>query len=104
MNEITGLVMAGLAGLLLGMIFFGGLWWTVGRGVTSSRPAAWFLGSMVVRMTLVLGGFYFVANGQWQRMVLCLLGFALARLGVTRFSRIKEKQAGPSGTCTGGQP
>ena len=37
------------AGALLGVFFFGGLWWTVQKGVASERPAFWFLGSLLVR-------------------------------------------------------
>ena len=35
--------------LLLGAFFFGGLWWTVQKGVTSETPALWFLGSLLLR-------------------------------------------------------
>ena len=40
----------GWRGGLLGTMFFGGLWWTVRTGVSSQRPALWFLGSLVLRM------------------------------------------------------
>jgi F1F0 ATPase subunit 2 len=97
MNEIVTLVLAGAAGILLGMLFFGGLWWTVRKGVASKRPAALFLGSMLLRTGLALTGFYFVANGHWQRLLACLLGFALARLLVTRFTRGDKAPTGLSG-------
>jgi hypothetical protein len=42
MNETVILVLAGSAGLLLGAIFFGGLWWTVRKGLSSKRPALCF--------------------------------------------------------------
>ena len=38
-----------VAGALLGAFFFGGLWWTVQKGVTSEQPALWFLGSLLLR-------------------------------------------------------
>lgn len=87
MNENLMLVMAGVAGLLLGAIFFGGLWWTVRKGVSSPRPALWFLGSMLLRMGIALGGFHFVGGGQWQRMVACLIGFIIARFLVQWLTR-----------------
>lgn len=83
MNEMVIGVLAWLAGLLLGAIFFGGLWWTVRKCVTSERPALWILGSLLLRMSTALTGFYFVADGQWQRLLLCLLGFIMARFAVT---------------------
>jgi F1F0 ATPase subunit 2 len=89
-NEALPLVFASLAGGLLGAIFFGGLWWTVRKGMSSDRPALWFLGSLLVRITIVLAGFYFTAGGHWQRFLVCGLGFALARLAVTWLTRPAE--------------
>ncbi len=73
-----------VAGLLLGAIFFGGLWWTVRKGVSSKRPALLFLGSLLVRTAIVITGFYVVSDGHWQRLLTCLLGFVIARFIVTR--------------------
>ena len=69
---------------LLGVFFFGGLWWTVQKGVTSERPAVWFLGSLLLRTSLILAGFYFVSQGHWSRLVACLLGFLIARVIVVK--------------------
>ena len=87
MNETLMLAVAGVTGLVLGAIFFGGLWWTVSKGVLSPRPALWFLGSTVLRMSIVLAGFYFIGRGHWDRMLACLLGFVIARFLVMRFTR-----------------
>ena len=86
MNEWLTLALAGMAGLLLGAIFFGGLWWTVRLGVTSKRPALLFLGSMLLRTGVVIVGFYFVSDGHWQRLLACLSGFAIARFIVMRLT------------------
>jgi len=80
-------LLAGLAGALLGVIFFGGLWWTVRKGLTSKQPAFWFLGSMLLRTGIVLVGFYFVANQHMARLVVCLFGFIITRLLVTQMTR-----------------
>ena len=84
MSEIPALALALATGVLLGAFFFGGLWWTVQKGVTSDRPALWFLGSLLVRTTMILAGFYFVSQGHWSRLAMCLLGFVIARLIVVR--------------------
>jgi len=87
MIETLTLLLAWVAGGLLGALFFGGLWWTVRRGVSSPRPALWFFGSLLLRMSIVLAGFYFVGRGNWERLVACLLGFVIARFIVMRLTR-----------------
>ena len=91
MNETLILIMALVTGVLLGAIFFGGLWWTVRKVVASKWPALWLLGSMLLRTSIALAGFYFVAGGHWDRLLVCLLGFVIARLIVTRLTRSVEK-------------
>ena len=86
LNETLTLVIAWGAGGGLGAIFFGGLWWTVRKGVSSKRPAAWFLGSLLLRSGVVLAGFYFVSAGHWERLLACFLGFLIARVIVTRLT------------------
>ncbi|MFY9261570.1 MAG: ATP synthase subunit I [Gallionella sp.] len=71
-------------GLLLGSIFFGGLWWTVRRAMTSPHPAIWFLISLIVRSGVVVFGFYAIAGQDWQRWVSCMLGLILARFIITQ--------------------
>lgn len=87
MNEPLTLLLAGTAGAALGVLFFGGLWWTVRKAVLSPRPALWFFGSLLLRMSIVLGGFYFVGSGNWERSIACLLGFVIVRFIVLRLSR-----------------
>jgi F1F0 ATPase subunit 2 len=91
MSETLSLVPALLAGVLLGAIFFGGLWWTIRKGFASTRPALWFVGSMLLRTSIALAGFYFMARDHWERLLVCLLGFVMARLVVTRLTRTAEK-------------
>ena len=93
MNEALILALASLAGGGLGAIFFGGLWWTVRRGISSPRPQLWFLGSLVLRTSIVLAGFYFVGRGQWQRLLLCLIGFVMGRLIVMRLTRTSSGES-----------
>jgi F1F0 ATPase subunit 2 len=93
MNEALILALALLAGGGLGAIFFGGLWWTVRRGILSPRPQLWFLGSLVLRTSIVLAGFYFVGRGQWQRLMLCLIGFVMGRLIVMRLTRTADDES-----------
>ena len=84
MNEILSLVLALVTGISLGMIFFGGLWWTVKNGKESKRPALLFFGSFLLRTGIVMLGFYFIGNGYWERMMVSLFGFIMARIIVKR--------------------
>lgn len=97
MNEILAGGLAAAAGLLLGAIFFGGLWWTVRKGAASPRPVLWFSGSLLVRMGIVLPGFYFVGGGELPRLLACLLGFLIARLLVTRLTGGRQKTTAEPG-------
>jgi F1F0 ATPase subunit 2 len=93
-NETLNLILALVAGLLFGMIFFGGLWWTVQKGISSNRSAFWFLGSLLLRVGIVVAGFFLVSAGQWERLLACLLGFGMMRLIVTRITRVAENSSG----------
>jgi F1F0 ATPase subunit 2 len=91
MSETIILAAALTLGVLLGAIFFSGLWWTVRKGMTAKSPALWFLGSSLLRMGIVLVGFYFVARGDWKKLLLCLLGFLIARVVVLRLTRSSKE-------------
>lgn len=89
MNENLFMIVALLTGVVIGGIFFGGLWFTVKKGVTSKIPALWFLGSFVLRMGVVLLGYYLILqNGSWQNGFICLIGFIAARFIVIRQTKI----------------
>lgn len=79
--------LAAIAGMALGAFFFGGLWWTVRHGLTTRHPALLFSGSLLLRVTVVVGGFYLVGGDDWRRLLVCLAGFLLARWLVTRWTR-----------------
>ena len=88
MNETLILMLALMAGLFLGALFFGGLWWTVQKAVFSQRPAVWLVSSLLLRMCIVLVGLYYVAGGHWQRLLACLVGIVIARFVVSRLVRL----------------
>jgi F1F0 ATPase subunit 2 len=71
-------------GMVLGAVFFGGLWWTVSRGLTSRTPGVWFGLSTLGRMASIFASFYFLARGGPSRVLACLLGLLIARVMVTR--------------------
>ena len=91
MNNLFPLLGAVITGATLGALFFGGLWWTVRKGLVSDHPALWFLGSTLLRTGLVLIGFFFVSSGDWRKLLACLLGFFIARIVVTRLTGINPE-------------
>lgn len=71
------------AGVLIGLFYYGGLWFTV-RGLLSSRhPVMLTLSSFWLRTVLVLAAFLLVMQGRWQNAVACLAGFAAGRMIVS---------------------
>lgn len=87
MSNVLDLMLPLAVGVLLGVLFFGGLRWTVQKIVTSPHPIPWMIGSLLLRMGCTLAGFYFVSDGQWKRLVTALFGFMAARMIVLRFAR-----------------
>ena len=90
MNEILNTAIALIAGLALGIIFFGGLWFTVTKMVHAKNPALWTLSSFFLRVGITLVGFYFVGAGNLQKLLVCLVGFIAARFLVLHFTKNKE--------------
>ncbi len=86
MNEWIELLGPFAAGIMLGIIFFGGLLLTITNGVASRNPGLWFFASMLLRTGIVLSGFYLAGAGQFSRILACLAGFIIARTVITRLS------------------
>ncbi|MDA3852440.1 MAG: hypothetical protein PF447_14395 [Spirochaetaceae bacterium] len=94
MIDIASTVEVLMVGLLLGAFFFGGLFWTIKRGLSSQRPTFWFLGSWLIRISVATLVFYFISEGRWERLLICLGGFLTARFVLNQFTRNAEKQMG----------
>ncbi len=86
MSEIISLLPAFFAGIILGVIFFGGLWLTVSHGLRAKKSIVIFVGSFMVRMVIILLGFYYVGANDWRKMLVCLSGFLIARFLITRIT------------------
>ena len=93
MNDILIMILVFLAGVALGIIFFGGLWFTVKKSINAKLPALMLSGSLFFRIAVTMLGFYLVGVGNWQRLLICLLGFITARflvLFITKKIDLKE--------------
>ena len=87
---MTEIALSAMAGLALGLFFFGGLYLTVVRAMTAKIPALWFSASLLLRTGILLYGFYAVAGADWRRLIACVAGFYAARIAITRLTRHKE--------------
>jgi F1F0 ATPase subunit 2 len=85
------LLVAFLAGIAFGGIFFGGLWLTIRYALSSAALGLWLVGSFIVRTAIVVAGFYLVFAGDWRRLTACLLGFVSARFIVARVLKPRDK-------------
>jgi F1F0 ATPase subunit 2 len=91
MNETVILVLAGSAGVLLGVFFFGGLWWTVRKGPFVETAGVFVSSAACCCERASFWPDSTVSGGHWDRLLACLLGFVMARFLVTRLTRAAEK-------------
>ena len=92
MNEILNIGLPLIVGLLLGVLFFGGLWLTVKKIAVSKMPALLVLSSFVFRISIVLAGFYFVGLDDWKKLGMCLIGFIAARFAVIHYTKSVDEK------------
>lgn len=86
-----------LVGWILGLLFYGSLWLTTSRVLHSKHPVVWVLGGFVLRMALVLPALYWVSDARWERLLVCVAGFLIARPLVIRLS-VKWQPISPTTT------
>ena len=66
-------------GAVLGLLFFGGLWWSL-QGISRRRHPRWFLGlSFLVRALVTLGGIWLALHHSVAAFLGSVVGFALVR-------------------------
>ena len=96
MNDILALILALLGGIVLGLFYFLGLWETVRRLSRVRRPLFWILGSLILRLAIILTGLYLIGYGHWERLIAALIGILLIRTVLVR--RISHRDNLPAGT------
>jgi len=85
-----------LGGFALGIFFYGGLWLTVRALPTSRHAVLLALASFWGRTGLVIGGLLLAMDASWQRALTCLVGFAAARILLSRWVP-RQEAPGPRG-------
>ncbi len=89
-----------LGGLLIGVAYFGGLWWTVERIPHARRPGALLAASYLVRTVLALAAFAALVRLGPGPLVAALVGFVAARAVVVR-RRARVVTAAPGAAGNG---
>ena len=84
MTPLPLLLLVLASGFLLGLAFFASLWFTVRRLPRSANPIPLLLLSGVLRLAGTLVAMGLLAAGDWQRLLVALLGFVLARILLVR--------------------
>lgn len=90
--ETWQIVIALLAGGAIGLFYFGGLWLTVQRIPSSSRPQLLMVGSFFVRLALSLAAFYLLTPWGWPAMAAALAGLIIARQILTGMKKKTWRQ------------
>lgn len=86
MSNNWPLLLSAAEGVVLAVFFYGGLYLTVTRGLTSKHPALLFIASLILRLGFVIYGFYFFTGGQWQLVISCLAGFTITGIVIRTLS------------------
>jgi F1F0 ATPase subunit 2 len=90
MTQSTAL-MAALAGSALGLMFFGGQWWTARLCLSHPHRSFWFFMSFLLRTGLAINGFFWFGMQSWQLLIFCLIGF----VGAYGLVRVMASVVGP---------
>jgi F1F0 ATPase subunit 2 len=75
---------AALAGALLGLMYFAGLWWTVQRVRRARHPVLLVAASFGLRAALAVAVLFLIMSGEVMRLLVALGGFLLVRTVVLR--------------------
>jgi F1F0 ATPase subunit 2 len=95
MSLLITMLLAFVAGIAVGIFYFGGLWLTVQRLPQTNHPGLLTLVSLIIRLGVALPVFYLVMAGRWERLLVCLVGFLLVRLVlVRRWGPVSSPSAG----------
>jgi len=74
------MLIAFIVGVLIGILFFGGLYLTVKKLMTIKYPALFMMLSLIVRLVILAGGLYLIMDGGMKNILSAMAGIILVRL------------------------
>lgn len=80
----TRVVAALVGGVVLGLFYYGGLWWTVRRLTVARHPASLVLISFGLRMLVTLAALFWITGGAWALLGVSLVAFLAMRTLLVR--------------------
>ena len=86
MSTVITVAVGVVAGVVLGLVFFGGLWWTTQRLVASSQPGILVSVSLLVRVAVLAAGLFLLAQVGSAALVAAVAGLLVTRIGLTRLA------------------
>lgn len=94
---MADLVLGLLAGVLVGALYFGGMWITARRLLRARNPAILVLGSYLARLAVLGAAFYWIArSGGATAAIAALLGVVGARQLIVARAAPREARAAAS--------
>lgn len=84
--DMVSLAAAFVAGIVLGALYVAALWAAVSRLTRLHQPALALVAGSVLRIGLLLGAFYLVMDGRWERLFACFAGFLVVRIATIRWA------------------
>ena len=71
-------------GVLLGLLYFGGLWMTLKHICRANRPKSWLGISFVTRISFIMIGFWVIMRKDTVSFLITFLAFLITRVILTR--------------------
>ena len=76
-------MIAFLVGVILGIFYFGGLYLSVKKIDKVKYPSLLMTVSFIIRMSLLILGFFYISKGDYRNILLALAGVILIRFIMT---------------------
>ncbi len=76
------MILGFIGGSVLGILFFGGLYWSVNQLPKAKHPGLLMTASLMVRMAILLTGLYFLMAGDIKNLLAAVAGVMLVKFAM----------------------